>query len=145
MRVQKVAVSLVGMLALTIALRGQEQSSETIKHVPMKSTSAASGKDMFANYCASCHGADGKGNGPAAAALKTLPANLTVLSQKNGGNYPAMRIASILRGDAELSAHGSKEMPVWGPLFRSVSGGHESEVQQRISNLTTYIETLQVK
>jgi hypothetical protein len=57
-----------------------------------------------------------------------------------------MRIASILRGDAELSAaHGFKEMPVWGPLFRSVSGGHESEVQQRISNLTTYIETLQVK
>ena len=145
MRAQMTIAPIVMALAISIAVSGQENSEKAVKHVPLKSVSPTSGKDMFANYCASCHGADGKGNGPAAAALKTLPANLTVLSQKNGVNYPAMRIASILRGDAELSAHGSKEMPVWGPLFRSVSGGHESEVQQRISNLTTYIETLQVK
>jgi mono/diheme cytochrome c family protein len=145
MWVQRAVGALVGMLAVTIALSGQEQSSTTIKHVPMKSTSAASGKEMFTNYCASCHGADAKGDGPAAAALKTHPANLTVLSQKNGGNYPAMRIASILRENADVSAHGSKEMPIWGPLFRSVSAGREGEVQQRIANLTSYIETLQVK
>jgi mono/diheme cytochrome c family protein len=145
MLVRKLVFALLAVLTVSIGVTGQEKPATTVKHVPLKSVSPTSGKDMFANYCASCHGADGKGNGPAAAALRILPANLTVLSQKNGGNYPAMRIASILRGDAELSAHGSKEMPVWGPLFRSVSGGHESEVQQRISNLTTYIETLQVK
>lgn len=145
MRVQKVVGTLVGVLAVTIALRGQEQSAKTIKHVPVKSVSPASGKEMFVNYCASCHGGDGKGNGPAAAALKTAPTNLTALSEKNGGSYPAMRISSILRGDAGVPAHGSKEMPVWGPLFRSVSGGDEGQVQQRISNLTKYVETLQTK
>jgi mono/diheme cytochrome c family protein len=145
MRVQTTIAPIVMALAFSMAVSGQENSEKTVKHVPVKSTSPASGKEMFADYCASCHGAEGKGNGPAAAALKTPPANLTVLSQKNGGNYPAMKIASILRGDADLSAHGSKEMPVWGPLFRSVSGGHEGQVQQRINNLTNYVETLQVK
>ncbi len=144
MRVQKVVGILVGVLAVTIVLRGQEQSAKTIKHVPVKSVSPASGKEMFVNYCASCHGGDGKGNGPAAAALKTAPTNLTALSEKNGGSYPAMRISSMLR-DAGVPAHGSKEMPVWGPLFRSVSGGDEGQVQQRISNLTKYVETLQTK
>ncbi len=56
-----------------------------------------------------------------------------------------MKVTSILRGTSDLPAHGSKEMPVWGPLFRSISGGHEGEVQQRAANLTDYIETLQAK
>jgi len=56
-----------------------------------------------------------------------------------------MKVSSTLRGETDLPAHGSKDMPVWGPLFRSVSGGHESEVQQRIANLTKYIESLQAK
>jgi mono/diheme cytochrome c family protein len=137
-----VGVSL--LLMLPLALAGQEQS-KTIKHVPVKPTSAASGRQMFDNYCASCHGTDGKGSGPAAAALKTPPADLTTLSKSNGGKFPGMKVSATLRGEADLPAHGSKDMPVWGPLFRSVSGGHESEVQQRISNLTKYIETFQAK
>lgn len=132
------------LLMLPLALAGQEQS-KTIKHVPVKPTSAASGRQMFANYCASCHGTDGKGGGPATAALKTPPADLTTLSKSNGGKFPDMKVSATLRGEADLPAHGSKDMPVWGPLFRSVSGGHESEVQQRISNLTKYIETFQAK
>jgi mono/diheme cytochrome c family protein len=137
-----VGVSL--LLMLPLALAGQEHS-KTIKHVPVKPTSAASGRQMFDNYCASCHGTDGKGSGPAAAALKTPPADLTTLSKSNGGKFPDMKVSATLRGEADLPAHGSKDMPVWGPLFRSVSGGHESEVQQRISNLTKYIETFQAK
>jgi mono/diheme cytochrome c family protein len=139
---------LIGLFLLSVAVSctaGQEQPSKTIKHVPMKSVSPASGKQMFESYCASCHGADGKGGGPAASALKVPPADLTTLAQKNGGNFPSMKVSSTLQGDADLPAHGSKEMPVWGPLFRSVSGGHESEVQQRIANLTKYIEGLQAK
>jgi mono/diheme cytochrome c family protein len=141
---QKLAVLLIFLISSPFA-GAQEQSPATVKHVPLKSTSPASGKEMFTNYCASCHGMDGKGNGPAAPALRTVPANLTILSEQNGGKYPAMKVSSILRGDADLPAHGSKEMPVWGPLFRSVSGGHQSEVQQRISNLTKYLESLQAK
>jgi len=124
---------------------GAAAQETAIKHVPAKPTSAASGKQMFTNYCAVCHGSDGKGGGPAAGALKVSPADLTALSRKNNGKFPAFHVASVLRGESELSAHGSKDMPVWGPVFWNLSQGHPAEVQQRITNLTTYIESLQEK
>ena len=123
----------------------QDTTKKTIQHVSIKPTSPASGKEMYTSYCAVCHGTDGKGGGPAASALKTPPADLTVLSKNNGGKFPAMKVTSTLRGTADLPAHGSKEMPVWGPLFRIVSGGHEGEVQQRVANLAHYVESLQAK
>ncbi len=123
----------------------QDQTKTTIQHVTVKPTSPASGKEMYTSYCAVCHGTDGKGGGPAASALKTPPADLTLLSKNNGGKFPSLKVASTIRGTSDLPAHGSKEMPVWGPLFRSISGGHEGEVQQRAANLTQYIETLQAK
>jgi mono/diheme cytochrome c family protein len=122
-----------------------QSSEKVIKHVPIRMTSAASAQEMYANYCAVCHGTSGKGDGPAAAALKTPPPDLTVLAQKNGGKYPGMHVSSVIRGDADLPAHGSKDMPVWGPLFRTLSQGHEAEVQQRVTNLNAYIESLQQK
>jgi mono/diheme cytochrome c family protein len=123
----------------------QSQTKTVIKHVPITATSPASGKEMYAAYCAVCHGTDGKGGGPAAGALKTPPSDLTSLSKNNGGKYPAMKVTSIMRGTADLPAHGSKEMPVWGALFWGMSNGHEGEVQQRVANLSDYIETLQGK
>jgi mono/diheme cytochrome c family protein len=123
----------------------QDQVKPTIQHVPVKATSAASGKEMFNTYCAVCHGTDGKGGGPAASALKTPPADLTMLSKSNGGKYPGIKVAATIRGEADLPAHGSKDMPVWGSLFWGMSHGHEGEVQQRVANLTKYIESLQAK
>jgi hypothetical protein len=82
---------------------------------------------------------------PAATALKVPPADLTVLSQKNGGKFPWSHVASVLGGEADLSAHGNKEMPVWGPVFRAMSQGNTEEVQERIANLTKFIESLQAK
>ena len=135
------------VLACTVAAQDQpqDQPKTTIQHVTVKPTSPASGKEMYTSYCAVCHGTDGKGGGPAASALKTPPADLTMLSKNNGGEFPAPKVTSILRGTSDLPAHGSKEMPVWGPLFRSMSGGHEGEVQQRVANLTDYVESLQAK
>ena len=135
------------ILACTVAAQDQtqDQTKKTIQHVTVKPTSPASGKEMYTSYCAVCHGTDGKGGGPAASALKTPPADLTMLSKNNGGKFPAMKVTSTLGGTSDLPAHGSKEMPVWGPLFRSMSGGHEGQVQQRVANLTHYIETLQAK
>jgi mono/diheme cytochrome c family protein len=135
---------IAAVFVLAVMTWAQTESKE-IKHVPIKPTSAASGVEMFKTYCAVCHGAEGKGNGPAADALKVPPTDLTALAQKNGGKYPALKVAAIIRGEEVLAAHGSKEMPIWGHLFWNMSGGHEAEVQQRVANLSKYIESLQKK
>ena len=100
---------------------------------------------MFVNYCAVCHGKSGRGDGPAASALKVPPADLTTLAKRNGGKFDSAHVATVIRGQGATPAHGSQDMPVWGPLFSSISQGNNGEVQQRIANLVKYIETLQVK
>lgn len=146
MRVRKtILVVIAAVFVLAMMTWAQDESKKEIKHVPIKPTSAASGEEMYKNYCAVCHGIDGQGNGPAAEALKVPPTDLTVLSQKNGGKYPAMKVAAVIRGEETLAAHGTKEMPIWGHLFWSMSGGHEAEVQQRVANLNKYIESRQKK
>jgi mono/diheme cytochrome c family protein len=127
------------------AFAGDEAPTKIIKHVPVKPTSAASGQEMYETYCAVCHGKDLKGAGPAAEALKTAPPDLTTLAQKDGGKYPSLHVQNIIRGEASVPAHGTKDMPVWGSLFWHMSQGHEGEVQQRITNLNHYIESLQAK
>jgi mono/diheme cytochrome c family protein len=101
---------------------------------------------MYAAYCASCHGADGRGNGPAAVALKIPPSDLTVLSQKNGGAFPTDRVIAELRFGVANPAHGSAEMPIWGNLMltlNSASPDSNMVMHERIHNLTEYLKTLQ--
>jgi mono/diheme cytochrome c family protein len=145
MKFISVAAILVMISALAMAQAAPAQSSTTVKHVPITNAPSNSGKAMFNSYCAVCHGTDAKGNGPAASALKTSPTDLTLLAQKDGGKYPASHVAAVIRGQATTPSHGSQDMPVWGPLFSSISQGHEGQVQQRVTNLVTYIETLQAK
>lgn len=135
---------MVLVIAAVICAVAQENKPE-VKHTPTPATSPASGSEMFASYCASCHGKDAKGNGPAAAALNTPPGDLTTLAKKNGGKFPDMKVTSILHGQASVAAHGSQEMPVWGPVFWRMSEGHPVEVQQRIANLSAYLKSLQEK
>ena len=147
MRVMKFisfAVVLVVMATFAAAQQAPVKTA-SVKHVPIANVSPTSGKAMFDNYCAVCHGKDAKGNGPAASAMKTAPSDLTALAQKNGGKYPSAHVAAILRGQASTPSHGSQDMPVWGPLFSSISQGHDTQVHQRISNLVAYVETLQTK
>lgn len=131
------------MLALiaTPAL-GQKPGVKTTTAPP---TSATSGAEMYASYCAACHGKDGKGNGPAAQALKQPPTDLTTLASGNGGKFPGIVVAHAIAGESDLSAHGSKDMPVWGPVFRALSQHDQAVVQLRIANLTKYVESLQTK
>lgn len=148
MRVTKfisLAVILASVSTSVMVQKAPAQDKPTVKHVPITNAPSNSGKEMFNSYCAVCHGKDGKGNGPAASAMKTMPTDLTALAQKNGGKYPASHVAAVIRGQALTPAHGSQDMPVWGPLFSSISQGHESVVQQRIANLVSHIETLQAK
>lgn len=142
------SVILLGTLAVAVSLCLAQEKAEqkpVVKQTPIKQTNAASGKEMFAQYCASCHGAGGKGNGPAASSMKVAPADLTQLTKTHDGKYPADHLVAVLRFGSGPGAHGSKDMPVWGPLFKSLDKYHESAVQQRITNLVEYVETLQAK
>ena len=145
MRARKHLWALLAVVMAMVAMMSAQEGKKEIRHVPIQPTSAASGQQMYKSYCAVCHGIDGKGNGPAAEALKVPPPDLTVLASKNGGKYPALKVAAIIRGEEVLAAHGSKDMPIWGHLFWSISGGHVSEVHQRVANLNQYIESLQKK
>jgi mono/diheme cytochrome c family protein len=137
-------VSVVLMLS-AVVMGAQQQPEKVIKHVPVQATAPNSGVDMYKAYCAACHGVSGKGNGPAASALKTPPTDLTALTKNSGGKFPDLKVAATIRGEANLPAHGTQEMPIWGQLFWGLSHGHEGEVQQRVANLTKYIESIQAK
>ena len=131
-------VLLFGMTTLIAA-----GADVNVKVVPVKSTPVSSGRDMFAAYCASCHGVDGKGNGVAAPALKVHPADLTTLALRNGGKFPGLDVTQAIQNGAVI-AHGTPEMPVWGPILQSISNG-PIIVHHRIANITAYIESLQTK
>ena len=113
--------------------------------VTRQSASPASGRDTFVAYCASCHGADGKGDGPVAPALKVPPSDLTTLSARNNGRFPELRVYGTIRGDVRVTSHGSAEMPVWGRVFRQAGGGDTAAAQMRISNLVAYLKSIQAK
>jgi mono/diheme cytochrome c family protein len=145
MKFISVAAILIMVAGLAVAQQAPAEGTPTVKHVPITRTPSNSGKEMFNSYCAVCHGKDAKGNGPAASAMKTAPTDLTTLAQKNGGKYPAPHVAAVIKGQATTASHGSQDMPVWGPLFSSISQGHDAQVQQRITNLVDYVATLQAK
>jgi mono/diheme cytochrome c family protein len=117
----------------------------TVTKVPCPQTSPASGEEMYVSYCASCHGVDGKGGGPAAEALKVPPSNLTAVSSRNSGKFPTLHVQAVIQGDSSMVAHGSKDMPVWGPIFRRLSRDDEGVLLLRVANLTKHIESLQAR
>jgi mono/diheme cytochrome c family protein len=101
------------------------------------------GVDNFHDYCSPCHGRDGAGHGPVAAALKTPPTDLTRLAAKNKGVFPRARVRDyITNGTADIPAHGSSVMPVWGPTFRALDNSDRS-VAVRIANVVEYLATIQ--
>jgi mono/diheme cytochrome c family protein len=100
---------------------------------------------LFRAYCAVCHGIDGKGGGPAASALKGTVPDLTRISQRNGNNFPSVRVQKIISGEeTATSAHGSRKMPIWGPIFGQIAWDQDLG-KVRIHNLARYLESLQQK
>ena len=103
------------------------------------------GETLYVAYCASCHGRDGRGNGPAAPALKVAPPDLTTLSQRHGGKFPRELVEKIILGESqEAVAHGSREMPVWGPIFGQIALDQDLRAV-RVRSLSDYLESLQRK
>ena len=144
---RKISILLGAWVVATGLGPAQSNTAPTpeLKKTAIQQTNAASGKEMFTQSCAPCHGADGKGHGPAASAMKVAPTDLTQLARTHDGKYPANSVASVLRFGDGPGAHGSAEMPLWGPLFPSLDKFHDTTVQQRISNIVTYTETLQAQ
>ena len=102
-----------------------------------------SGRDTYVFYCAACHGRTGKGDGPVASSLKAVPPDLTTLSKRKRGRFPEADVTAFIIG-RRPAAHGSGEMPVWGPLFRELNP-YDSRIDARLSRLVEYLKSIQVK
>ena len=106
-------------------------------------TTIESGRDTYLFHCAACHGRTGKGDGPVGSTLKAAPPDLTTLAKRRGGRFPQADVTVFIVG-RRPSAHGSSDMPVWGPLFRELNP-FDSRVDVRLSRLVDYLKSMQVK
>jgi len=133
---------LLATLLFAISIAGAQGVPAVDDTLP--SNYVPSGKVMFKQYCASCHGIDGKGQGPLASMMKVPPANLTTLAKRHGGKFPYDYVSDVLRyGPGPSILHGSSDMPTWGPIFQYIDKNDERAVQQRIKNLCDYLASLQ--
>lgn len=128
------------VLVIGAALVAQE-----IKRANIEPSSAASGQAMFKEYCAVCHGTAGRGDGPAANALKKRPADLSQLARKNNGAFPDLHVMGFITGNDVVAAHGTRDMPVWGELFKSLDPNSQEVARLRVNNLSEYIKSLQAQ
>ena len=133
------------MLVMLLALISCSGPQKSPQPNPSAAGKPASGAETYAAYCASCHGADGKGDGPAAPALKVRPPDLTVLAKRKGGKFPEGDMYQVIKWGGGIIPHGSKEMPVWGTAFKTAGNTDEAEVDSRIKALTQYLESIQTK
>ena len=103
------------------------------------------GRDRYVNDCGGCHGADARGGGAVAAALKMPPSNLTVLSRDNSGQFPEDYVRRVVDGrELPPAAHGETSMPVWGEHYkRALPGYSEAMVSEKIDALIAYLKSVQ--
>lgn len=133
------AIATVAAIAAVSAQRSGVQPAQLLP-------ASVFGPDLFRFYCASCHGIDGRGGGPVGPALKHRVPDLTMMASREGGVFPKARVTAIVTGDQApaIPAHGSREMPVWGPIFRALDAD-SARNKARIENLVAYVESLQVR
>jgi mono/diheme cytochrome c family protein len=137
---------LVFALAAVFAVNvGSSTEPATPPNAPFGKISPANGKEMFAALCASCHGEDGKGHGAVVTEHRVMPIDLTVLSKSRHGVFPKAHVVHVLQFGAEVPSHTSIEMPVWGPILGKINLEVPRDRQLRINNLSSYLESIQVK
>lgn len=125
------------------------------QRAPQRDTPVDLGKIEYESKCAICHGLAAKGDGPMAAFITRKMPDLTTLAKNNNGVLPVSLIVEIIAGEKELPAHGSRDMPIWGTIFRAegyrTEAGHdilydaEAYVRARILTIVDYVNRLQVK
>src|ERR1019366_8437007 len=131
------AIGLIGLL-----LPG-EQTAPAGNPETIHLISSVDGASLFTAYCAVCHGADGRGDGPLATSLKAAPSDLTRIAARNSGAFPRPRIERIISGEEQVpGGHGSRSMPVWGPSFSQIAWDQDLG-RLRIHNLADYLDHLQ--
>ena len=106
-------------------------------------TQRAAGRTLYMDHCAGCHGASGRGDGPAAGSMRRTPTDLTGYAHANGGVFPAEQLRNVIDGRG-VGSHGSVEMPVWGSVFKS-GGGSEAAARDRIDAIVAYLRSLQAR
>jgi mono/diheme cytochrome c family protein len=121
----------------------------TSAQVPLKSEEqletliySVKGPDLFRAHCAACHGEDAAGHGPLAPLLRTEVPDLTVLAKNNKGEFPASLVRKIITGEDVLASHGSRQMPIWGPIFHQIESDQDWG-NVRIENLLKYLQSIQ--
>lgn len=129
----------------------QQQQKEGSKteaqsyEVPNQLIESLEGRDLFRAYCAVCHGNDARGRGPAASFLKGNVPDLTRIAERRGGTFPLRQVERIITGEETVTtAHGTREMPVWGPIFGQIQRD-QNLGKIRVRNLASYLESLQAK
>jgi mono/diheme cytochrome c family protein len=134
------ALVMSGMLLAFMLCRAQnpQQEKET------RLIASIEGRELYQTYCAVCHGKEAKGDGPMAGVLKASPPDLTRIAARNGWVFPLTRVQQIIAGELQVSAHGTREMPLWGPVFSQVARDRDLG-RVRVYNLAKYLEQLQIK
>jgi mono/diheme cytochrome c family protein len=130
---------------LFFILTAAAQDGRTLNQTQFPPSYIPSGQEMYKQFCAACHGADAKGDGPAASNLKTRPADLTTLAKRHDGKFPYDYVSTMLRFGPGVPAHGSSNMPTWGPIFSIIEKSNEKAVQERVKRLSAYLVSLQEK
>ena len=136
---------LLGFAVCWLALAGAAAKAQTkdrtrieIQHLIY----SVKGQDLFRAHCAACHGLEGKGGGPVASALKAKVPDLTLLAKSHSGKFPSAQVRNWIAGDEVSQSHGSREMPIWGPVFHQIESDQDFG-NVRLQNLTKYLESIQ--
>jgi mono/diheme cytochrome c family protein len=139
-------ISLRGMLAGAVAMAVLGLGIPTGAGAASKAAIAA-GKKSYMQYCATCHGPTATGDGVAASTFQNKPPDLTLLAQKNGGKFPTAEVLNIVKGNTSISAHGTKEMPVWGQILGHPLKGEygSSRADAKLLEIANYLQTIQKK
>jgi mono/diheme cytochrome c family protein len=137
MRGRSTTTAIIFALAAIMCWLSPSGAAQQAKRSPY----VVKGEKLFTRYCATCHGTDATGQGPVAAAMKSGPPDLTAI-QVPGGKFPTDRIATVIDGEKAVTAHGTRQMPVWGTILRKTEG--DLQKQADIYSLVKYIESIQV-
>jgi len=138
---------IAGLLALLLAACESERSRVQQEIVPSREQQIAEGKRAYLRTCASCHGTDGRGDGPVAPTLRVRPTDLTRLASRHGGTFPRAHVEDVVTGASPITAHGTSDMPVWRITFGPTSSGAAATAALRrrrwLNGLVDYLETIQ--